>query len=94
MVLDYEDYRRERDLAHYEEWYLRVAHGTPDRAKEDWEDCADIHFHCFTPTNFLELVSVATRYVTWSTSTFFLPGKLKTMPSILNSTLYLANNAP
>jgi SAM-dependent methyltransferase len=73
MVLDYEDYRRERDLAHYEEWYLRVARDKQNKAREDWKNCADIHYHCFTPASFLEFIAAATKYAAWSTSTFLVP---------------------
>ena len=60
MVLDYDDYQRERDLAHYEEWYARVTPAAGGAAQIDWQLGADLRYHCFTPASFMELI--AARY--------------------------------
>ncbi|MEJ0018274.1 MAG: methyltransferase domain-containing protein [Acetobacteraceae bacterium] len=73
MVLDHEDYRRERDLAHYEEWHSLVMAGPGGAARTDWEIGADLHYHCFTPASFIALVAASMQYARWSGAEFFLP---------------------
>jgi SAM-dependent methyltransferase len=73
MVLDYEDYQRKRDLAHYEEWHSRVGSRTSSTARADWEMGADLHYHCFTPASFMELVAVSSEYAEWCEIDFLLP---------------------
>jgi LPS sulfotransferase NodH/SAM-dependent methyltransferase len=80
MILDYKDYQRERDLAHYEEWQARVVAGSREAAKDDWEIGADLHYHCFTPASFTELIGASMKYAAWQAVELFFPsaGRLST----------------
>ena len=73
MILDHEDYRRDRDLIHYAEWYSRVVGGSAQMALADWEIGADIHYHCFTPESFMELITSSMKYARWSRIDFIFP---------------------
>ena len=82
MVADYEDYQRERDLAHYEEWYTLVVEAPAGTGRRDWDIGADLHYHCFTPVSFVELFAANLGYVTWSSVEFFFPSGDKSNASI------------
>jgi SAM-dependent methyltransferase len=73
LVLDHEDYQRDRDLAHYAEWHSRVVDGSARTALADWETGADLHYHCFTQASFMEFIAVSMKYARWSRVDFLLP---------------------
>jgi SAM-dependent methyltransferase len=66
LLLDYLDYRRERDLAHYCEFQERVLDGTVEKAHEEWQIGADLHYHTFTPQSWMAFLGVAQEYAAWS----------------------------
>ena len=78
LLNDFANYARELDLPHYREWYKKVmrADDYDIKAQADWELKADLHYHCFTPGSFLEMIAAIQMHAPWRICEAFLPRAL------------------
>jgi SAM-dependent methyltransferase len=59
LITDYEDYKRERDLEHYYDFFIKVKRtkNPKEDAEQFYRDGKDTHFHVWDPASFHELLS-------------------------------------